>query len=129
MLFNFRTFFRTFLGSWTPGKPQECDCRTWHKENTGHLFSHVRQILPVECSFSLSLSLTLSLSLSLCLQDRFHTPSGGVCVCVYTLIPKGFWSELNVNSSAAGEPTPRITSTGVPAPAEGSLSGGGGIGE
>ena len=38
--------FRTFLRSWTPGQPQECDCRMWHKENTGRLFSHVCQILP-----------------------------------------------------------------------------------
>ena len=38
--------FRTFLRSWTPGKPQECDCRMWYKENTRQSFSHVRQILP-----------------------------------------------------------------------------------
>ena len=68
--------FRTFLRSWTPGKPQECDCKTWYKENTGHLFSHVRQILPVECSSSLSLS-----------SGQVSQPSqeGCVCVCAYTL--------------------------------------------
>ena len=54
--------FRTFLRSWTPGKPQECDCRMWHKENTGHLFSHVRQILPCSPLADLNLNDTTFLS-------------------------------------------------------------------
>ena len=69
VLFNCRTFLR----SWTLGEPQECDCRMWYKENTGHLFSHVRQILPVECYVH-------SLSLSL-FRTGFIPLSGGVCVC------------------------------------------------
>ena len=52
----------------------------WYKENTGHLFSHVRQILPVECSSSLSLSLPLSLSLS---SGQVSYPSQEGCVCVH----------------------------------------------
>ena len=54
-------------------------------------------------SLSLSLSLSLSHSLSLSVFRTGFIPPQEGCVCVYTLIPKGFWSELNVNSSAAGE--------------------------
>ena len=54
--------FRTFLRSWTPGQPQECDCQLWHKNNTGHLFSHVRQILPCSPLAALNLSGTTFLS-------------------------------------------------------------------
>eukprot|EP00439_Symbiodinium_sp_Y106_P067317 s4835_g11.t1 len=54
--------FRTFLRSWTPGQPQECDCQLWHKNNTGHLFSHVRQILPCSPLAGLNLNDTTFLS-------------------------------------------------------------------
>ena len=54
--------FRTFLRSWTPGQPQECDCKLWHKDNTGHLFSHVRQILPCSPLAALNLNDTTFLS-------------------------------------------------------------------
>ena len=32
--------------SWTLGQPQDYDCKSWHKGDTEHLFSHIRQILP-----------------------------------------------------------------------------------
>ena len=48
--------FRTFLRSWVPGKPQECACRSWCSSETGHLFAHVRQILPVSPLADLNLN-------------------------------------------------------------------------
>ena len=51
----------------------------WYKENTGHLFAHVRQILPVEC-YVHPLSLCLSLSLS---SGQVSYPSQEGCVCVH----------------------------------------------
>ena len=50
--------FRTFLRSWVPGKPQECAYRT----ETGHLFAHVRQILPASSLADLNLNDTTFLS-------------------------------------------------------------------
>ena len=54
--------FRTFLRSWTPGQPQECACQLWQQNNTGHLFSHVRQILPCSPLADLNLNDTTFLS-------------------------------------------------------------------
>ena len=96
MLFNFRTFLR----SWTPGKPQECHCRTWYKENTGHLFSHVRQILPVVCSSSLSLSFSLSLSLS---SGQVSYPSQEGCVCVSLSLSRSL--SLSLSSGQVSYPS------------------------
>ena len=54
--------FRTFLRSWTPGQPQDCNCKTWHKGDIEHLFSHVRQILPFSPLADLNLNDTTFLS-------------------------------------------------------------------
>ena len=48
--------FRSFLRSWVPGQPQECACRTWCSSETGHLFAHVRQILPTSPLADLNLN-------------------------------------------------------------------------
>ena len=54
--------FRSFLRSWVPGQPQECACRTWCSSETGHLFAHVRQILPTSPLADLNLNDTIFLS-------------------------------------------------------------------
>ena len=63
--------FRTFLRSWVPGKPQECACRNWCSAESGHLFAHVRQILPNSSLADLNLSDTTFLS------DKQWTRSAG----------------------------------------------------
>ena len=54
--------FRTFLRSWVPGKPQEGARKTWCSSKTGHLFAHVRQILPTSLLADLNLNDTTFLS-------------------------------------------------------------------
>ena len=54
--------FRPFLRSWVPGNPQACASRTWCSSETGHLFAHVRQILPASPLADLNLNDTTFLS-------------------------------------------------------------------
>ena len=54
--------FRIFLKLWTPSQPQECAFQLWHKNNTGHLFSYMCQILPCSPLADLNLNNTTFLS-------------------------------------------------------------------
>ena len=71
---------------------QECDCRMWHKENTGHLFSHVRQILP--CSPLADLNLNDTTFLSDKQWARIAGVTGGRYLTVYA---QDFSSGCNIN--------------------------------
>ena len=86
--------FRTFLRSWTPGQPQECDCKLWHKDNTGHLFSHVRQILPCSPLADLNLNDTTFLSDNKWTRSCDYGATGGDYLTVYV---QDFGSECNTN--------------------------------